>query len=214
MLALQVIEGHDRLGIATVQKMGIRCGGRFYLPISMECLDGGASGASGASGSLAGAALGAITFGAAGAVVGSLVDRRGRTAVKIQTTDGSDMICTVASDEFPGLYVEVQRLIALAATGYVPPEPARVKAEHILLGPFYFLKFGPGWFIAAISVTIMTFGIGWLLTPGIAPYLDLRRKRKSPSPTPANKAFAPSGSKFIRAEGDLLPPQEGGASAP
>lgn len=117
MLALQVIEGHNNVRIATVHKKGIRYRGRFYLPVSIDRLDGGATDP---AGSLGGAALGAMTFGATGAIVGSIAGRRGKTAVTITTTEGTKLVCTVASDEFPGLYVEVQRLIALAATGYVP----------------------------------------------------------------------------------------------
>lgn len=99
MLVLQVIEGHNKVRIATVQKKGIRYRGRFHLPVSMDRLDGGATDP---AGSLGGAALGAMTFGAAGAIVGSIAGRRGRTAVTIRTTEGTEMVCTVASDEFPG----------------------------------------------------------------------------------------------------------------
>lgn len=122
MLALYVIEGHNKIRIATVQKKGIRYRGRFYLPASMDRLDGGATDP---AGSLGGAVLGAATFGAAGAIVGSIAGQRGRTAVVIRTTEGAELVCTVPSDEFPGLYVEVQRLIALAATGYAPETTLR-----------------------------------------------------------------------------------------
>lgn len=190
MLALQVIEGHNKVRIATVQKKGIRYRGRFILPVSMDRLDGGSTDP---SGSLGGAALGAMTFGAAGAIVGSVAGRRGRTAVTIRTTEGTEMVCTVASDEFPGLYVEVQRLIALAATGYVPPVLARVIAKHIFLGPFYFLRFGAGWFIAAISITVITAGLAWLALPAVAAYLDRRRARVSTAAMSADKTLTPSG---------------------
>jgi hypothetical protein len=190
MLALQVIEGHNKVRIATVQRKGIRYRGRFILPVSMDRLDGGSTDP---SSSLGGAALGAMTFGAAGAIVGSIAGRRGRMAVTIRTTEDTDMVCTVASDEFPGLYVEVQRLIALAATGYVPPISARVTAKHIFLGPFYFLRFGAGWFIAAISITVITAGLAWLALPAVAAYLDRRRARVSTAAMSADKTLTPSG---------------------
>jgi hypothetical protein len=191
MLALQVIEGHNNVRIATVQKKGIRYRGRFHLPVSMDRLDGGSTDP---AGSIGGAALGAMTFGAAGAIVGSVAGRRGRTAVTIKTTEGTEMVCTVASDEFAGLYVEVQRLIALAETGYIPPVPARVTAKHVFLGPFYFLSFGAGWFISAISFTVITAGLGWLALPAVAAYLDRRRARLSAAAMSADKTLVPSGS--------------------
>lgn len=172
MLALQVIEGHNKFHIATVRRKGIRSRGRLHLPISMERLDGGSVDPTGALGS---AALGALTFGAAGAIVGSIVGSRGRTAVTIRTTEGTEMVCTVATDEFPALHVEMQRLIALAQTGYVPPVPARVTVAQVLLGPFYFARFGVGWLIAALTITVLTLGIGWLAMPALAAYLERRR---------------------------------------
>lgn len=190
MLALQVIEGHNKVRIATVQKKGIRYRGRFHLPVSMDRLDGGSTDP---AGSLGGAALGAMTFGAAGAIVGSVAGRRGRTAVIIRTTEGTEIVCTVASDEFPGLYVEIQRLIALAATGYVPPVPARVTAKQVFLGPFYFVRFGAGWFIAAISITVITAGLAWLALPAVAAYLDRRRARVSTAAMSVDKTLTPSG---------------------
>ncbi len=93
--------------------------------------------------------------------------------------DGVEMVCTVASDEFAALYVEVQRLVALAATGYVPPAPARVTVLQVLLGPFYLMRFGFGWFIAAMSITILTFGIGWLAMPALSAHLEKRRAQAS-----------------------------------
>ena len=191
MLTLQVIEGHNKVRIATVQKNGIRYRGSLLLPASLDRLDGGATDP---TGSLGGAAIGALTFGAAGAIVGSIAGRRGRTAVIIRTTEGVEMVCTVASDEFPGLYVEVQRLIALAGTGYVPPVPARITAKQVFLGPFYFLRFGAAWFIAALSITLLTVGWAWLALPAMAAYLDRRRMRVSASAIPTDKSLSPSGS--------------------
>lgn len=178
MLVLQVVEGHRKGGIATIYKNGIRYRGRLHLPVSMDRLDADATDP---ASSLGGAALGAMTFGAAGAIVGSIAGRRGRAAVTIRTTEGTEMVCTVASDEFPGLYVEVQRLIALAATGYVPPIPAKVTAKQVLLGPFYFLRFGAGWFIGAFSITVITAGLAWLALPAVAAYLDQQRAQESAS---------------------------------
>lgn len=211
MLALQVIEGHNKVRIATVQQKGIRYRGRLHLPVSMERLD---SGATDPAGSLGSAALGAMTFGAAGAIVGSIAGRRGRTAVTIRTTEGTEMVCTVASDEFPGLYVEVQRLIALAATGYIPPMPARVTPKQVLIGPFYFLRFGAGWFIGAINITVITAGLAWLVLPAIAAYLDRRQARVSASTAPSHKSLTPSGSEFVRAESNLFPSPEARSPAP
>lgn len=211
MLALQVIEGHNKVRIATVRKNGIRYRGRFHLPVSMDRLDGGATDP---AGSLGGAALGAMTFGAAGAIVGSIAGRRGRTAVTIKTTEGTEMVCTVASDEFPGLYVEVQRLTALASTGYIPPMPARVTAKQVLLGPFYFLRFGAGWFIGAISITVSTAGLAWLALPAVAAYLDRRRARVSTSTVHASKSLTPSGGELVRAKNDLFPSPEARPPAP
>ncbi len=176
MLALQVIEGHNIVHIATVQKGGIRYRGRFHLPVSLDRLDGGSFDP---AGSLGGAALGAMTFGAVGAIVGSITAGRGRTAVSIKMTDGTEMVCTVASDEFAALYVEVQRLIALAATGYVPPVPAKVTLAQVLLGPFYLARFGFGWFMAGMSITILTLGIGWLAMPALSAHLERRRAQAS-----------------------------------
>lgn len=207
MLALQVIEGHNKVRIATVQRKGIRYRGGLHLPKSLERLDGGAADT---TLSFGGAALGGIAFGAAGAIAGSMAGRRMRTAVLIQMTDGTDFVCTVASDEFPSLYVEVQRLIALAATGYIPPPPARVSVMAVFLGPFYFFKFGFGWCVFAFCLTIFTFGIGWLLLPAIAAYLD-RRKFASIS---TDKVLAPPGSEFGGAVGDLLPADESGTTPP
>lgn len=190
MLALQVIEGHNKVRIATVQKKGIRYRGRFHLPVSMDRLDGGATDP---AGSLGGAALGAMTFGAAGAIVGSIAGRRGRTAVTIKTTEGADMVCTVASDEFPGLYVEVQRLIALAANGYVPQNQPAITFTQLILGPFYFLRFGIGWFLLSIIAVILTLGLAWPLLPFPAAYLDRRRARVSTAAMPADKPLPPAG---------------------
>lgn len=179
MLALQVVEGHNKARIATIRMKGIHYGGRLHLPMSMDRIDSGSTDPASALGS---AALGAVAFGAAGAIVGSLVGQRGRTAVVIRTTEGAELVCTVASDEFPALYVEIQRLIALAATGFVPPPPARVKIEHVLMGPFYFLRFGSGWFLAACGIVILTLGIGWLALPAIAALLDRRQAQSSATP--------------------------------
>lgn len=211
MLTLQVIEGHNKIRIATVQKKGIRYRGQFHLPKSMERLDGGATEP---AGSLGGAALGALAFGVAGAVVGSIAGQRGRTAVLIKTTAGTDLVCTVASDEFPGLYVELQRLVALASTGYSPPTQAKVTAKHVLLGPLYFVRFGFGWFVFTLSLTVLTFGLGWLLLPAIAACLDRQRARKLSSPISTGPALTPSGSEFVRTERNLLPADESGTAAP
>lgn len=186
MLALQVIEGHNKVRIATVRKNGIRYRGRFHLPVSMDRLDGGATDP---AGSLGGAALGAMTFGAAGAIVGSIAGRRGRTAVTIKTTEGTEMVCTVASDEFPGFYVEVQRLIALAATGYVPESQPPITFTQLILGPFYFLRFGIAWFMLAIIAVIFTLGLAWPLLPFPAAYLDRRRARVSAAALPVDKSL-------------------------
>lgn len=206
MLTLQVIEGHKKIRFATVQANGIRYQSKLHLPVSVDRLDGGATDP---SGSLGGAALGAVTFGAAGAIVGSIAGRRGRTAVLIKTTDGAEMVCTVASHEFPGLYVEVQRLAALAAKGYKPPREPKVTFEMFLLGPFYLLRFGPGWFILGLFLTVITFGLGWLFTLAISANLENSRLNKL-----ASESGAPSGSEFLRAEGDLLPSPKDRPPAP
>lgn len=176
MLAIQVIEGSKGVSIATVRKNGIRYRGRLHLPTSMDRLDGGATDP---TGSFGGAALGAMTFGAAGAIAGSIAGRRGRTAVSIRTTEGAELVCTVASDEFPALYVEVERLKVLASSGFTPPLEPKITAAQVLLGPFYFIRFGVMWFAAAFTLTALTVGVAWLALPFVAARLERRRLRGS-----------------------------------
>jgi hypothetical protein len=189
MLVLQIVDGHKTLRIATVQAKGIRYQGHYHLPVQMIRLDDGGKDQGGV---LAGAALGAMTFGAAGAVVGSIAGQRGKTTVSITTTKGHELVGIVASDEYAALYVEIKRLIALAASGYEPPVPARVKPQHVLFGPFYFLRFGAGWFIAALLFTVGTLGIGWLALPAAAAYLDRRHAPASSSDGSAGPAVSQS----------------------
>lgn len=108
MLTLQIVEGHNQVRIATVQKKGIRYRGRLHLPVSMGRLDGGATDP---TGSLGGAALGAMTFGAAGATCrgGICGTRTGAEVIRADARHA--VIHKLAERSVDGVFREAERVL-------------------------------------------------------------------------------------------------------
>jgi hypothetical protein len=210
MFVLQVVEGHNKVRLATVRKNGIRYRGTDYQPLSLRRLD---QGSADDGSSLAGAAAGTLAFGAAGAIAGSIVGGGGRTAVLIKTAQGPELICTVASRDYAALYVEIKRLTLPGTQVSAESNHSRSIIVPLLLGPLYFLRVGFGWFILAISLTVLTYGLAWPMFSLLGVFSRHKAKQRSAS-TAMYLAAPVTAGDFGRTERDFFEAPERGSATP
>ncbi|WP_242217278.1 hypothetical protein [Shinella zoogloeoides] len=167
----QVIERNGNKTRAVLSKGKIRYRGQSLTPVAISSLmDGGAGNAIG------GAVVGGLLLGGAGLVAGSVVGAsRGRATFIIKVADGDELLCSTSKNDLPNLHRLLRESI-ISARGSISElqqererqegiAKSRYNATKLILGPFYFLKFGFLYFLLAALVVFFSLGIAWFFLP-------------------------------------------------
>ncbi|MDR7029814.1 hypothetical protein [Rhizobium rosettiformans] len=182
VMEFTVIERSGKRTVAKLLKNRIKYRGRWLTPTGLgPAMDAGSGSA------LGGAAVGGVLLGGAGLIAGSVIGAAGgKSAFIVCVSSGEELLCEASKKDLPNLYRLMDEAIRAAAAAAnlransldegtrAAALPESYTMLALLLGPFYFLKFGIWRFVGATLLVLLTFWIAWPFLPFWAASLNRR----------------------------------------